>query len=71
MAETVFGKRLVELRRAAGLSQPELAEKAGVSLGGLRGLEQGRRLPRWDIAVALSVALKCSLDSFTTKRKGK
>jgi DNA-binding XRE family transcriptional regulator len=69
MAETVFGKRLVALRKAAGLSQPELAEKAGVSLGGLRGLEQGRRMPRWDIAIALARALSVSLDAFTDKPK--
>ena len=32
-----------EARRAAGLSQGQLAEKAGISLGNLRKLENGQR----------------------------
>ena len=38
-------KALRELRKAAGLSQEELARRAGVGLRFIRELEQGRRNP--------------------------
>ncbi|WP_344441597.1 helix-turn-helix transcriptional regulator, partial [Kitasatospora nipponensis] len=38
-----FGELLRELRRAAGLTQEELAEAAGVSARSVRELERGRR----------------------------
>jgi transcriptional regulator with XRE-family HTH domain len=54
-----FGERLKELREAAGLSQPALAEKCSLSVWTLRGWEQGRRHPSWrgllDLAAALGV----------------
>src|SRR5436309_2336642 len=36
-----FPGRLRELREAAGLSRQQLADKAGLKLGGVRNLEQG------------------------------
>jgi transcriptional regulator with XRE-family HTH domain/DNA-binding CsgD family transcriptional regulator len=40
---TRFGERLRELRRAAGLTQEELAEATGLTARSIRDLEQGRR----------------------------
>ncbi len=57
-----MGNRLQRLRKAAGLSQPELAELAKVPLGTLRGWEQDRRTPRLDTAIILADALKVTLD---------
>ena len=37
--------KIRELRKAAGLSQEELASRAGVGLRFIRELEQGRRNP--------------------------
>ena len=37
--------KIRELRKAAGLSQEELAKRAGVGLRFIRELEQGRRNP--------------------------
>jgi len=54
---TPFGARLKELREAAGLSQPELAEKVGMSKGGIAHLEQGWREPSWKTVRALAKAL--------------
>ena len=49
--------RLQELRKSTGLSQPQLAEKSGVSLSMIRDYEQGRRsLNGIGIARALPLA---------------
>jgi transcriptional regulator with XRE-family HTH domain len=60
--ETTMGERLKRLRKAAGLSQPGLAEAAGIPLGTLRQWEQNKRLPSWEGAIALADGLGCSLD---------
>jgi transcriptional regulator with XRE-family HTH domain len=57
-----FGVRLAVLRKAAGFSQPQLAEAAGVSVGTLRGWEQGRREPLASAVCALARALGVTAD---------
>jgi transcriptional regulator with XRE-family HTH domain len=57
-----MGERLAALRRAAGLSQTQLAAAAGVPVGSLRQWEHGRRTPLLDAAARLAVAMGCSLD---------
>jgi len=60
-----FGQRVARLREAAGLTQASLADKAGLPLGTLRNLEQGRRTdPRLSTLNAIANALKVSLDTF-------
>ena len=49
------------LRKSRGLTQRELAEKAGVSLGSLRRFEQTGRIA-FDALVSISFALGCSAD---------
>ena len=41
-----FGKRLAEIRRAKGLTQESLAEKADVTALTVAYIEQGRQWPR-------------------------
>jgi transcriptional regulator with XRE-family HTH domain len=60
--EETFGRRLQRLRQRAGLSQPQLASRADVPVGTIRGWEQGRRVPNLDAAVRLARAIGCSLD---------
>src|SRR5262245_13689287 len=56
-----FGQLLRRHRLAAGLSQAELAERAGLSRDGLRALEGGRRAaPRPHTVLALAEALSLS-----------
>jgi y4mF family transcriptional regulator len=43
-----LNKFVKEKRKAAGLTQPELAEKAGVGLRFVRELEQGKETLRLD-----------------------
>ncbi|GLW35491.1 ATP-binding protein [Actinoplanes regularis] len=55
----VFGQRLFDLRRTAGLSQEELSHAAGVSVRALADLERGRtRGPQRRTVQALAEALR-------------
>lgn len=53
----MVGQRLRRLREHLGLSQGELATRAGVSRQLVGALEAGRHLPRVDAALALAAAL--------------
>ena len=59
-----FAGRLRELREQAGLTQPQLADRAELSKAGIADLEQGRRQPTWETVVALAKALGVSCDAF-------
>jgi predicted ATPase/class 3 adenylate cyclase len=53
-----FGELLRRHRQAAGLTQPELAERAGLSVRGINDLERGvRQTPRKDTVTLLAAAL--------------
>jgi transcriptional regulator with XRE-family HTH domain len=52
-----FAGRLKELRQKARMTQPQLAEKAGLSKAGIAHLEQGLREPSWTTVQALAAAL--------------
>jgi transcriptional regulator with XRE-family HTH domain len=60
-----FGERLKRLREGAGLSQRELAEKAGMHQFGVAKLEQGLREPSWATVQALAAALGVDCLAFT------
>src|ERR1700738_2090960 len=54
-----FGEVLRDYRRAAGLTQEELAERAGVSPRSISGLERGEgATPRRDTVALLAKALE-------------
>jgi transcriptional regulator with XRE-family HTH domain len=57
-----FGETLARLREAVGMTQAQLAQRAGVSIDTLRGWEHKRHLPRIDDAFRLARALGVSLD---------
>jgi transcriptional regulator with XRE-family HTH domain len=48
---------LAELRKAAGLTQEELAERAGISWSQVQKLEYGRSRPTWQTLQGLARAL--------------
>jgi transcriptional regulator with XRE-family HTH domain len=60
-----FAGRLRELREGAGLTQTELAGRAGLTREGVAQLETGRRKPAWETVLALCQALECSCEAFT------
>lgn len=59
-----FGKRLKELREATGLTQKELADRAGLSLRAVSHWEQGLREPGYSNLRALAKALGTDLNAF-------
>ena len=62
MNELEFGKRLCELRKAAGLSQTELGEKVHVTNKAVSKWENGRAMPGLDIVRQLADALNVTVD---------
>src|SRR5215469_15757059 len=61
LGEPRFSELLRERRRAVGYSQEDLAERAALSVGAIRSLEQGsRRAPHRDTVKALVDALELS-----------
>jgi transcriptional regulator with XRE-family HTH domain len=59
-----FPARLRELRESAGLTQGDLAKRAGLSIAGVTQLEQGRRKPAWETVQKLAAALGVSCEAF-------
>jgi transcriptional regulator with XRE-family HTH domain len=62
--ETGFGGRLKALREAAGLSQEQLAHRAGCSTFTVSRLERGTQDPAWPLVVALAKALGVTPNDF-------
>jgi transcriptional regulator with XRE-family HTH domain len=60
--ELPFGKRLAEARRIAGLTQQELADKAGVHISHVQRIEAGTSQPTVDVLKRLAEALTVSID---------
>jgi transcriptional regulator with XRE-family HTH domain len=56
-----FGEKVRELRRARGLSQEELAFRAGIHRNYLGGIERGERNPALDNISAIAKALGVNL----------
>ncbi len=57
-----FGVHLVELRKAAGLSQNQLADKLGVPQSNISFWEQWEKPPRGEVLPKLAEALGVSMD---------
>ncbi|HEY7308390.1 MAG TPA: helix-turn-helix transcriptional regulator [Gemmataceae bacterium] len=69
MSAKWFAGRLRELRLAAGLSQRELAERAGIDKDSLSRLERDRWQPTWETVLALASALGVEVGAFTVAPK--
>ena len=57
-----IGERIRQLRTERGISQVELAEKAGLSQPHIVRIEQGRYSVGLDILQAIAKALGCTVD---------
>ena len=62
----MLGPRIAALRRAAGLSQGELAEQLQVSTSAVGMYEQGRREPSVETLVALARTFGVTVDYLLT-----
>jgi transcriptional regulator with XRE-family HTH domain len=57
----VIGKRIQKRRKEVGLTQEELAEKAGISRAYMGYIEQGRNAPSLEILEKIANLLKLPL----------
>ena len=64
----MLGERIAVLRRHAGLSQAELAQRLQISASAMGMYEQGRREPSVDTLVAMARELQVSTDFLLTGR---
>src|SRR5260370_7419549 len=62
--ESGFGGRLKAVREGAGVSQEELARRAGCSTFTVSRLERGAQEPNWPLVLALARALGVSCEAF-------
>ena len=60
------GERIAALRRRAGLSQAELAQRLQISASAMGMYEQGRREPSVDTLIAMAQELQVSIDYLLT-----
>jgi DNA-binding XRE family transcriptional regulator len=54
--------RIKALREKSGLTQIQLAEKSGLSLEGIRALEQGLRKPSYETLKRIAIALNIGVE---------
>ena len=59
-----FGNNLRILREYEGLTQQQLASKAGISVGFLSSVERGKSAPSFENIEKLADALKVSVKTF-------
>jgi transcriptional regulator with XRE-family HTH domain len=64
MTRETFAARLKRLREQAGLTQAELARRAGMHQRGIAKLEQAEREPTWSTVEALAAALNLDCTAF-------
>ena len=62
--EMTFARRLTELREAAGLSQYEVAKRAGLTRQTLSRLEMGESVPTWPTVQLLASVLGVDCTAF-------
>jgi transcriptional regulator with XRE-family HTH domain len=62
-----FGGRLKRLREAAGLTQEQVAERAGCNQFTVAKLEGGRQEPAWPLVLQLADALGVSTEEFRAR----
>ena len=62
MEKISVGNRIREVRKARGLTQEQLAEKANMSVGFLGEVEREEKLPGLEIFVSIAIALDVSTD---------
>lgn len=66
----MLGARIAALRRSAGMSQAELAQKLQVSPSAIGMYEQGRREPSAELLIAIAAVFSVSTDYLLTGKTG-
>lgn len=66
-----FNERLRAIRKEKGLTQAELAEKAGIAVNSVRLYEAGARLPKLDTIARMAVAMGLTANDLMAGQWGK
>lgn len=66
-----FNERLRAIRKEKGLTQAELAEKAGIAVNSVRLYEAGARLPKLDTIARMAVAMGLTANDLIAGQWGK
>lgn len=61
-SENIFGHRIFELRKAAGMTQKQVGEKVGLSMQAINDIEKGRRETTQTRLVALAELFEVPID---------
>ena len=64
----LLGKRIKELRTKSKMTQPELAEKVGVTKSTIAAYENDTRSPSYEVLVKMADVFKVSTDSIILGR---
>lgn len=64
-----FGENLLRLRKEKGLSQPSVADGAGISLRAYQNYERGLREPQLSPLIALADFYGISLDELVCRKR--
>jgi transcriptional regulator with XRE-family HTH domain len=65
-----FGKALQRVRVERGLTQKEVAEKAGIHPNTIARLERGKMEPSWQLVLAIARALQVTCEVFSNTERG-
>lgn len=57
-----IGRRIAEIRREVGLTQEQLAERAGISVVHLSNIELGKKTPGLMVLIRIAEALEVATD---------
>ena len=66
----MLGARIASLRKAAGMSQSQLAQELKISASAVGMYEQGRRQPSVDLLAAMAKLFSVSIDFLVTGNPG-
>ena len=67
----IIGKAIKKRRAAVGMSQAELADRAGVTQATISIIESGKRAnPSWDTIVGIARALGCKIEDLYSEEGG-
>ena len=66
-----FNERLRAIRKEKGLTQAELAEKAGIAVNSVRLYEAGARLPKLDTIARMAVTMGLTANDLMAGQWGK
>lgn len=65
--EKYFGREVRNKRRESGMTQEQLAERVGISVTYMRGIEHGNHSITWKIWLNICKTLHLNIDDFINK----